>query len=368
MKIVTVVGARPQLIKAAPVTRALARAGIEEVLLHTGQHYDPELSRVFFEELGLPAPRHDLGVGSASHGVQTARMLTGIEEVLVRERPDWLLVYGDTNSTLAGALAAAKLGLPIAHVEAGLRCGDLTMPEEINRVLTDRISRLLLAPTGAAVRNLQDEGVDPGRIVRTGDVMYDACLLFAPFAPDAGEVAGMPGLAEGAFVLATVHRAANTDDPARLAAIARGFAEVARSVPLLFPVHPRTRRALAAAGELDALERSGVRLLPPQGYLEMMALERAAALVATDSGGVQKEAFFHGRPCVTLRRETEWVELVELGWNRLVDPVDPEAVAGGILGALRSPPPGPERPEVFGKGQAADAVVAALVSAGARGL
>lgn len=365
MKLVTVVGARPQLVKAAPVSRALARASIDEVLIHTGQHYDHELSRIFFEELGLPAPRHELGVGSGSHAAQTARMLTGIEEVLLRERPDWVLVYGDTNSTLAGALAAAKLGLPIAHVEAGLRSGDPSMPEEINRALTDRISRLLLAPTGTAVRNLRGEGVDPAWIVRTGDVMYDACLLFLPFAPDPAEVAGISGLADRSYVLATVHRASNTDDPVRLTAIARGLGEVARSVPVLFPVHPRTRRALAAAGELEAMRAAGVRVLPPLGYLEMMALERAAALVATDSGGVQKEAFFHGRPCVTLRRETEWVELVELGWNRLVDPTDPGTVAEGILAALACPPPGPERPEVFGKGQAADAVVAALAAAAA---
>lgn len=339
MHVVTVVGARPQLVKASavsPLLRALPRT--RETLVHTGQHYDPGLSDVFFAELDLPPPEHHLAVGSGSHGVQTGAMLAAVEAVLLADPPDVVLVYGDTNSTLAGALAAVKLGIPVAHVEAGLRSGNWRMPEEINRTVTDRVSRLLFAPTRAACDNLAREGSE-GEVHRVGDVMLDVTLRFRRRAADRpSPVAGL-GLAEGGFVLATVHRAENTDDPARLDAIAAALAAVARRTPVVLPLHPRTRAALAgreAGAELVRL----ARVIEPVGFLDMARLEASAALVVTDSGGVQKEAYFHGVPCVTLRDETEWVELVEAGWNRLAGPdAGAPALAAAIEAALAAGPP-----------------------------
>lgn len=329
--VLTIVGARPQFIKAAVVSRALAEAGADETLVHTGQHYDVEMSATFFRELGLPTPAHSLEIGSGSHGAQTGRMLEAIEAAIVAASPRVVLVYGDTNSTLAGALAAAKLDVPVAHVEAGLRSFNRRMPEEINRVVTDHVASLLLAPTVTAERNLAAEGIDGDRVHVVGDVMYDLARVAASRLDGRRGVVDRLGLAGTEFALATIHRAENTDDPSRLEAIVGGLERVAESIPVVLPVHPRTRKTLVAAGRsLDA----GVRVIDPVGYLDMVDLERRAQIVVTDSGGVQKEAFFHQRPCVTLRDETEWVELVELGWNRIVPPVSAEEVAAGVLAQL----------------------------------
>lgn len=330
VKLATVVGARPQFVKAAVVSRVVAaRSDLSEVLIHTGQHYDEGMSGVFFSELGIPAPTYDLKVGSGLHGEMTGRMLEGVERVLLAERPDWVLVYGDTNSTLAGALAAVKLHIPVAHVEAGLRSFNRRMPEEVNRVLTDHVSALLFAPTDAAVRNLVAEGIGSSMVHQVGDLMYDASLFYARAAEARSRILGEAGLERGGFVLVTIHRADNTDCPDRLQAIVGGMLEAARDVPIVWPLHPRTAAALERAG-LAAVVRAALRVLPPVGYLDMIELERNARLVVTDSGGVQKEAFFCGVPCVTLRDETEWVELVVLGANRLVPPTSAAAVAEAV--------------------------------------
>jgi UDP-GlcNAc3NAcA epimerase len=312
MKLLTVVGARPQFIKAATVSRAIAaRQDITEVIVHTGQHYDANMSDIFFDELSIPRPDHHLGIGGGSHGAMTGRQIEAIERVLLDEKPDMVLVYGDTNSTLAGALAAVKLHIPVAHVEAGLRSFNRRMPEEINRILTDHASDLLFAPTTTAMKNLSNEGLPSDRLHLVGDVMYDACLFY-------GTQARKPAwfdplsISKGDYVLATVHRAENTDDPARLAGILQGLAGAER--PVILPVHPRTQKQIESLGLSTP---ANLHLVPPVGYLEMVWLEQNCALIATDSGGVQKEAYFHGKPCVTLRDETEWVELVEVGANRL---------------------------------------------------
>lgn len=333
MKIATIIGARPQFIKAAAVSRELrARPSLREVLVHTGQHYDAAMSDVFFEELGLARPDFHLGIGGGLHGAMTGRMLEAIERVLVEEEPAMALVYGDTNSTLAGALAAAKLHIPVAHVEAGLRSYNRRMPEEVNRVLTDHLSQVLFAPTEGAVANLLREGIPPDSVHAVGDVMFDAALHFGPLAEARSGILDRFSLRPRGYVLATLHRAENTDDPGRLAAILGGLAAVAVEIPVVLPLHPRTRGALERLGMSAAAE--SLQLVDPVGYLDMTLLERAARLIATDSGGVQKEAFFHQVPCVTLRDETEWTELVELGWNRVTPPTDAAAVASAILESL----------------------------------
>ncbi|MGZ8455676.1 MAG: non-hydrolyzing UDP-N-acetylglucosamine 2-epimerase [Gemmatirosa sp.] len=330
MKICSVIGARPQFVKAGAVSRAIVDDGrIEEVLIHTGQHYDFNMSEVFFREFALAAPRHNLGVGSGAHGAQTGRMLAGLEEVFQREAPEVVLVYGDTISTLAGALAAAKLRIPIAHVEAGLRSFNRAMPEEINRIVADSVSDLLFAPTATAVAQLKREGQPADRVVWTGDVMYDAALMTAEVARTRSRILDDLGLADGSYYLATVHRAENTDDPRRLRAIVDALALVAAQHPVVLPLHPRTRAALDGAGLLDAA--SGVRVIDPVGFVDMVRLEMGALAVASDSGGVQKEAFFYGVPCFILRDETEWVELVDAGWNTLVPPGDARAMAATML-------------------------------------
>ena len=345
MKVLTVVGARPQFIKAAPVSRALRRTH-EEVLVHTGQHYDDNMSDIFFRELEIPAPDVNLEVGSGPHGAQTGAMMTRLEKVVLDARPDLVLVYGDTNSTLAGALVATKLHIRVAHVEAGLRSFDRRMPEEINRILTDHVSDVLFCPTDVAARNLEREGVTTGVHV-VGDVMYDAFLHNVEAARKRARAVQELGLERDGFVLATIHRAENTDDAARLRAIMRGLGESGQQV--VMPLHPRTRARL---GE-DA--GPSIRIIDPVGYLDMLALEDAAALIATDSGGVQKEAFFAGKPCVTLRDSTEWTETVEAGWNTLVG-----ADAERIADAVRAFRPSHARPDVFGDGHAAEKMVAAL--------
>ncbi|HEC33670.1 MAG TPA: UDP-N-acetylglucosamine 2-epimerase (non-hydrolyzing) [Chloroflexi bacterium] len=350
MKIVSVVGARPQFIKAAAVSRVL-RQRHQELLVHTGQHYDYGLSQVFFDELDLPRPDLNLGVGSGPHGEQTGAMLAAIERVLIQQQPDWVLVYGDTNSTLAGALAAAKLHMPVAHVEAGLRSYNRSMPEEINRVLTDHVSSLLFCPTETAVHNLAAEGISRG-VHLVGDVMYDALLHSRALAARGGDILGQFGLAPKQYLLATVHRPANTDDAGRLRAILEAFGRLGETI--LFPAHPRTRKALVREG-LDVPEN--LRVVAPVGYLEMLQLEEHARLILTDSGGVQKEAYLLGVPCITLREETEWMETVEAGWNRLVG-TDGKA----LMTAVREWEPPSDRPNCFGDGRASERIVALLGS------
>ena len=336
MKILTVLGARPQFIKASVVSHAIAATpGLTEVLVHTGQHFDANMSDVFFADLGMSKPDYFLDIHGGTHGAMTGRMLEAVEKVLLQEKPDAVLVYGDTNSTLAGALAAAKLHIPVAHVEAGLRSFNMAMPEEVNRILTDRISRWLFTPTQAATANLQREGYAADNIMEVGDVMYDVGLHHGSrVQPGTGLMAQL-GVAENNYVLATIHRQENTDHPQRLAAIVEALIATARTLPVVWPLHPRTRAVLQKAGQLDALAQH-VKLIEPVGYLDMVQLEKFAALIATDSGGVQKEAFFYRVPCITLRDETEWVELVEAGWNRLAPPVDGQNLIAAMQGALGS--------------------------------
>lgn len=312
MKLMTIVGARPQFIKAAVVSRAIARdfKNVTEVLVHTGQHYDANMSNVFFEELDISRPDHYLGVGGGSHGQNTGRMLEKLDALMAQESPDKVLVYGDTDSTLAGALAATKLHIPVAHVEAGLRSFNRRMPEEVNRVLTDHVADLLFAPTLVAQRNLQCEGIADSKIFVVGDVMYDAALYYKALAKQPG---WFDALGVNDFALCTIHRAENTDDPQRMQSILDGLAESA--VPIVLPLHPRTRKQLA---QFHLNLPDTIRIVGPVGYLEMVWLEMHCRFILTDSGGVQKEAYFHGKPCVTLRDETEWVELVEEGVNVLV--------------------------------------------------
>jgi UDP-N-acetylglucosamine 2-epimerase len=344
VKIVSIVGARPQFIKAAPVSRALRRDSRHtEVLVHTGQHYDYNMSALFFEELEIPEPDYNLGIGSGPHGQQTGQMLEALERVLLDERPDWVLVYGDTNSTLAGALASVKLHIPVAHIEAGLRSFNRRMPEEHNRVLTDHAANLLLCPTRTAADNLSREGITQG-VHNVGDVMYDAVLFNIGIAEKRSTALGRLALKPGSYLLATVHRAENTGDPDRLAAILEAFGAIQESI--VFPAHPRTCSALTA---FELSVPANVRMVEPVGYLDMLLLEKHARLILTDSGGVQKEAYFFGVPCVTLRDETEWVETVEAGWNVVVG-TDPNR----ILQTVRSFTRPLDRPAFYGDGRTAE--------------
>lgn len=312
MKVITIVGARPQFVKAAVVSRELKRRGVNELIIHTGQHYDHAMSEVFFEEMEIPKPAVNLGINGKDHGAMTGAMLAGIEEVLIKEKPDMVLVYGDTNSTLAGTLAAKKLHISVAHVEAGLRSFNMAMPEEVNRILTDRISDLLFAPTDAAVANLKKEGFDHfnSKVIRTGDVMQDAAIFYA-------EKAGKGKLIldielPSKFALCTIHRAENTDDPARLKSIFAGLDELNKTIPVVLPMHPRT------ASQLKGISiNTAVTIIDPVGYFDMIRLLQQCRLVLTDSGGLQKEAYFFRKNCVTLRDQTEWVELVDNGVNVL---------------------------------------------------
>ena len=357
-RIATILGARPQIVKAAVVSSALADAlpggADDEVIIHTGQHYDDCMSGSFFRDLGLRPPAHDLGVGSGGHGRQTARMLEAVEAVLEAERPGLVLVYGDTNSTLAGALAAAKLNIPVAHVEAGLRSFNRAMPEEINRVLTDHMSELLFCPTPGAVAQLTREGMNGGGpVVRmVGDVMYDAALRFRDRAQDVDIPLEPP------FALATLHRAENVDDPAALGRSMAALGAAAKAgPPVLLVLHPRTRARLQAQGMAPA--DFGVTAIDPVGYLQMLALLKRCALVLTDSGGLQKEAFFFRRPCLVLREQTEWTELVDHGWATLTG-TDPERVRAA-LAALDGKPP-PDVPELYGAGDAARRIAETLAT------
>lgn len=361
MKIVSIVGARPQFIKAATVSRAIARhnsgggTNINEIIVHTGQHFDENMSQVFFDQLAIPRPNHHLGIAGLSHGAMTGRMLEAIESILLTEKPSWVLVYGDTNSTLAGSLAAVKLHIPVAHVEAGLRSFNMKMPEEINRIVTDNVSQLLLCPTELAVRNLANEGKRDG-VHNVGDVMYDATVLYREVARQRYSLKQWD-LEEQRYVLCTVHRAENTDNPRRFMQIWAALCEIASSIPVFFPVHPRTRKLFP--DEIANAHAKGIIVADPVPYLEMTRLEMSAKAMLTDSGGVQKEAYFHQVPCLTLRDETEWVETTELGWNVLCG-----ADKGRILenwAELES------RPRVtdakpYGDGDAARRVVSELVA------
>jgi UDP-N-acetylglucosamine 2-epimerase (non-hydrolysing)/UDP-GlcNAc3NAcA epimerase len=354
VRIVSIVGNRPQFVKAAPLSRALRRR-VDEVLVHSGQHYDPELADLFFDELGVPRPDHALEVGAGSPLAQTALMLQRLEPLLTAEAPDLVMVYGDTTTTLAGALAAAKLGIPLGHVEAGLRSFDRSMPEEQNRVVADHLSQLRFCPTDAAVENLRREGIASGAHL-VGDVMLDASVMFAPAAATRPGPRAL-GLEPKGYLLVTVHRAAATDTREALEALVALLTAI--DEPMVFPVHPRTRHKLEAAGMWDRLAAHGpLRLSPPVGYLDFTALLIGARAVMTDSGGVQKEAYFHGVPCITLRETTEWVETVEGGFNRLVG-MDP-ARARAALGDLAMPD---ERPSFYGDGTAAERIADAVVTA-----
>ena len=359
LKIVTVVGARPQFIKAAALSRAIRSeyAGrIDEVLVHTGQHYDDNMSKVFFEELDIPHPKYNLEISGGQHGAMTGRMLEGIENVLLQEKPDWLLIYGDTNSTLAGALAAAKLHIPVAHVEAGLRSFNMRMPEEVNRILADRVSSLLFCPTETAVNNLKTEGVSRG-VHNVGDVMYDVALFYRDRARQNSTVLQTLGLTPGAFALATCHRAENTDDPQRLSSILSALAEIATQLPVVLPLHPRTRKLIGDYGLAPLLAQ--LTVTDPLPFLDMVALEQASRIILTDSGGVQKEAFFYGVPCITMRDETEWVETVDLGWNQLVGASTP-SILSAANGIMHSPLDGVSA-KPYGTGKAASDILALLV-------
>lgn len=316
MRILTVVGARPQFIKASVVSRAFnARSEIREILVHTGQHFDTNMSQVFFDELGIPAPKYHLGIGGGTHGQNTGRMLEAVEKVILDEGPAVVLVYGDTDSTLAGALAAAKVHVPVVHIEAGLRSFNMNMPEEINRRLTDHVSDLLLTPNEKAIQNLRSEGIAGERVHNIGDVMYDAAIYYGEHASKVSRVLESLGLVPKSYILATIHRQENTDNLDRLSRILTAFANAFQ--PVVLPLHPRTRNKLKESG--IAVPKNVVAI-EPVGYTDMVMLEQQASLIATDSGGVQKEAYFHKVPCLTFRDETEWNELVELGWNRLMSP------------------------------------------------
>lgn len=351
MRVLTVIGNRPQFVKAAAVSRLL-RAEHDELLVHTGQHHDDELSTIFVTELGVPRPERELGIHGGTNTEQTARMLTVLGPLIASERPDLILVYGDTNSTLAGGLAGAQARVRVAHVEAGMRSFDRAMPEELNRVLTDHLSDVLLCPSPTAVDNLEREHA-AGDVQLVGDVMVDVAMLFQPRAKADEAPLRAAGVEPGEYLLATAHRAGNVDDPARLRRLVDLLLGV--DVPVVLPLHPRTKARLEAAGWLDELERAPhVRLQPPLGYLGFTALLCHARAVLTDSGGVQKEAYLAGVPCVTMRDTTEWVETVDVGWNVLVD-LDAEAARAALQ---RTPPP--ERPELYGDGRAGERVVAAL--------
>lgn len=359
LKIATIVGARPQFIKAAAVSRVMAQQGVEEILIHTGQHYDANMSDIFFDEMSIPKPQHHLGIGGCTQGAMTGRMLESIEKILLDVKPDWTLVYGDTNSTIAGALAACKLHIPVAHVEAGLRSFNRRMPEEINRILTDHCAHLLLTPVAGATQQLISEGIPVEKIVEVGDVMYDAALYYAEKAPTRSRVMQEYALESKQFVLATIHRAENTDDPKRLAGIIKGLQRIASTgIKVVLPLHPRTQQVLEKQGLFESVQ-SALLILPPVGYFDMIQLEKNAQVILTDSGGVQKEAFFFQTPCVTLRDQTEWIELLSHGCNRLCPPGE-EAILRSYQEALASNPKWDV--PLYGVGNASEKIIAALLS------
>lgn len=356
--ILTVLGARPQFIKAAVVSEALHAERIAEVIVHTGQHYDADMSEVFFQELGLREPKYNLAVRSDSHGRQTGRMLSALEGVVEQEKPDWVLVYGDTNSTLAGALVAAKMNIALAHVEAGLRSFNRRMPEEVNRLVADTLSDVLFVPTIRARDNLLHEGIETRRIFHVGDVMFDVALSQSQRAKAESTILASLGIDEGEYILATIHRAENTDDRARLQVILSALDEVSKKLPVILPLHPRTAACMERWG-IAVSSNGALRVILPVGYLDMVRLELSAAAIVTDSGGVQKEAFFHKVPCVTVRAETEWTELVDLGWNRLAPPISTATLVNAVMEALGTRG---EESKPYGAGDAASKIARVLAS------
>ena len=368
MKIVTVIGARPQIIKAAALSRAISehfKKEVNEVIVHTGQHYDDNMSQVFFDELGIPQPDYNLGVGSASHGVQTAKMIEGIEEILLKEKPDYLVLYGDTNSTLAGAIAASKIHVPIVHIEAGLRSFNKSRPEEINRICCDHCSTLLFSPTSMGFKNLVNEGFNPDNkrrftidnpgIYHCGDVMYDNSKHFANIADKKSQILDKEGLRGTDYVLCTIHRDNNTDQPERLNAIFKALLKISGSKTVVLPLHPRTSKLLNINLEKDLFDKitnnKNIKILPPASFLDMIVLERHAQMVVTDSGGVQKEAYFFQKPCLILRSETEWKEIVECGAAVITD-ADEQKIIDSFDNFVENPPH--KFPEIFGDGKAAE--------------
>lgn len=367
MKIVTVIGARPQIIKAAALSRAIKEhfsKEVHEVIVHTGQHYDENMSQVFFDELGIPQPDYNLGVGSASHGVQTAKMTEGIEDILIKEKPDYIVLYGDTNSTLAGAIAAAKIHVPIAHIEAGLRSFNKSMPEEINRICCDHCSTLLFSPTATGYKNLVNEGFNPNNkpkftidnpgIYHCGDVMFDNSKHFAQIADAKSQILDKEGLIARDYILCTIHRDNNTDQPARLNAIFRALLKISENDTVVLPLHPRTAKLLKINLDGKLFEKisynNNIKILPPASFLDMIVLERHAKMVVTDSGGVQKESFFFQKPCLILRSETEWKEIVECGAAVITD-ADEKKIVSSYVNIKENPPH--NYPELFGDGRAA---------------
>ncbi|MDP8267163.1 MAG: UDP-N-acetylglucosamine 2-epimerase (non-hydrolyzing) [Candidatus Tenebribacter davisii] len=353
MKLLTIIGARPQFIKAAAVSREIAKhEDINEIIVHTGQHFDDNMSDIFFRQMHIPKPDYNLDINSLTHGAMTGRMIEKIEEVLLKEKPDWVLVYGDTNSTIAGSLAAKKLHIKVAHVEAGLRSFNRRMPEEINRILTDKISDILFCPTDTAVQNLQKEGIGKNslaQIVKCGDVMQDAAIFYS-------NMAQKPDLELPAkFILATIHRAENTDDPERMNSIFNAFAEISNDIPIILPLHPRTKKIIANSKLIT--QNSQLIFINPVGYLEMIYLLQKCSLVMTDSGGLQKEAFFFKKPCVTLRDETEWVELVEKGFNEIVG-AEKNSIISGYEKMIQIKPD--YNINLYGNGEASKKIISKL--------
>ena len=375
MKLVTIIGARPQIIKAAALSRAIRnhyKDQIQEIIVHTGQHYDDNMSQVFFDELQIPRPDYNLHVGSASHGVQTARMTEGIEDILIKEQPDFIVLYGDTNSTLAGAVAAAKIHVPIVHIEAGLRSFNKAMPEEINRIVCDHCSTLLFTPTKAGLENLKREGfpmdnegpftIDNPKVYHCGDIMYDNSLHFADIAETKTDIINRLNLSGKPFVLATIHRDSNTDHPERLSAIFKAVIRLSEECRIVLPLHPRTSKLLKTNLEeelqMQVFNNTNISLIPPVSFLEMIALERHARLVLTDSGGVQKESYFFKKPCIILRPETEWVEIVQTG-NAILADADESRIRQAWQHFKDNPPT--SFPEIFGDGHAAEFMLEKII-------
>lgn len=365
MKIVTIIGARPQFIKAAAVSRAIARhkvltSNIEhrtlnEVIVHTGQHYDEAMSAIFFRELEIPKPKYNLNIGSGTHGEQTGKMLTGIEDVLIKEKPDWVLIYGDTNSTLAGALAAAKLHIPVAHIEAGLRSYNRRMPEEINRIIADQLATLLFCPSQVAVDNLAKEGINKGVFI-VGDVMADALRFAAEKSAKQTKILQKHKLQARKYLLATIHRAENTDNKERLKNIMQALSEIAKNETVVLPMHPRTRKMLGEHYPSLLTPHTSLKIIDPVGYFDIIALEKSARMILTDSGGIQKEAYWLKVPCITLRDETEWLETVENGWNILTG-----ANNAKIIKAFKTFKSPAKHPPLYGNGKAAEKCLKTLL-------
>ena len=357
MKILSVIGARPQFIKASVVSNALKTMGVNEFLVHTGQHFDENMSKVFFDEMGISNPQANLGVSGGTHGAMTGEMLIEVEKLMIEQKPDWVLVYGDTNSTLAGSVAASKLSIPCAHVEAGLRSDNRKMPEEINRILTDHASDLLFAPTEIAHKRLLSEGVSDDKIVRTGDVMLDASITFGKVAQENSTIIEDLALKEQPFALCTIHRAENVDSLTTLEWIVEELNQVSETINLVLPLHPRTKAKLEQFSLFEKLS-SNVKLIEPVGFLDVLSLQQSSSIIITDSGGMQKEAFFQKKPCVTVRTETEWVELLDNGHNRLAKPmVDP--ISQKVDEALNATLDWSD--ELYGNGQSSKTIAKALL-------